>query len=132
MNAQQIADRLVERGIGWFDSGTGKYYAPGTPARLAAVSILRRMSAANRARTSVYSDFMTAEQFISDWRTAGACLERLEGYDGFVLTQSGDDAGGTWVKLLEQSGILIGQSIGLGGVLSLPAAICAAFAEVEI
>jgi len=32
-------------------------------------------------------------QFVRDWRVAGAMMEKLESYDGFLLRQSGDDTG---------------------------------------
>ncbi len=61
MTDDEIADALVTAGIGSFRYDTGKYYSPG--------------SAVDRRS---YVDFMTVEQFINDWRTAGACLERMD------------------------------------------------------
>jgi len=35
----------------------------------------------------------SATVFVRDWRVAGAMMEKLESYDGFLLRQSGDDTG---------------------------------------
>jgi len=93
MNAQQIADRLVERGIGEKD-GT-LYVIPRDYFRL-----------------------VTAEVFISDWRTAGACMEANK--EPVTILPFDDGA----------FGVVFGNDNTATGE-SLPAAICEAFAEVE-
>jgi len=125
MNAQQIADRLVDRGIGVRETD-GEF-----------ASIYYH----NPTDYAFTRDPMSADEFISDWRTAGACLEACI---GATISETEIDSG--YGRGWEVSNLFVPGTNVSGGQdykyvtvhgqgKSLPATICeafcAAFAEVE-
>ncbi len=54
---KEIADRIVALGVGWTEPGWTKFQVP----------------------TDVHApdEFVTADLFVTDWRVAGACLQKM-------------------------------------------------------
>ena len=72
------------------------------------VAILGTATVADWDQPVVIQDngaWMGVVPYVRDWRVAGALMEKLESYDGFLLQQSGDDAGMCRVEVAGGTGI---------------------------
>ncbi|KKM70682.1 hypothetical protein LCGC14_1438350 [marine sediment metagenome] len=73
MNDKELADKVVALGAGYKLKADSEQYCVFADCE--------------------WCDTVPASELVLDWRVAGALMEKLESYDGFIIDQLGDDAG---------------------------------------